>query len=225
METEHMEPFDLDKLIREKVLEEDNIHSREADNARAEIWTSIQDKTSKGRFISWYHLAASIALVIVSFTVILFLLQRKHTLENQELISKIESLEENYAQGESSIFEKDHQIKELTSNLNELESKLIVLSEKEFQPMTPIVIYKTDTVFVKTIEYMAYTPDAQAETVEITSVDENLTIDPSDIKTDTKGSSDPPFDGIIYPSPDSRKKGKDEESIKFRVGTIIAKNN
>ena len=155
-----MEPYDFDKLIRDRVLDEGNLHSREASNARQGIWMDIQDRVKKNpAFISWYHLAASILLLIVGFSIILFKVQNHYKSENETLLVKIEKLEKNFTEGASLLDTKDQQIKMLTSNMSNLENTLAELSDQQNDVPVTKVIYKTDTVFLKTVEYVTYVPE------------------------------------------------------------------
>jgi hypothetical protein len=162
MATGHMEPFDFDKLIKEKVEEQGNLHSQSAEQARHGIWMNIQEDIKGRKFISWYHLAASIAFLLISFSIVLILVQKRYLNENQELLTKMENLQKEYVIGMNALSEKEKEITGLKTNVDLLEGQLSELEvNNSQQPELPVstVIYKTDTVYVRTIEYVAYTPE------------------------------------------------------------------
>jgi len=222
MEIDPMEPIDFDKLIRDKVLEEGNVHSQDANMARSGIWIGVQDKLKKGRFISLYHLAASIALLIVGFSIILFIIQRNYNSENRALIVKMDNLEKGYLERVSSMEEKELQIETLTSNLNNLESRIAGISQQKIE--VPVkTVYRTDTIFVKTVEYLTQTSenevlDNKDQEILVTK-DADLTLKESSINASTQ------IDDLIYPSPTPKNQMDNPEKVKFKLGNIIARKN
>lgn len=223
-----MEPIDFDTLIREKVLEEGNIHSKEANMARSGIWIGVQDKLKKGRFISWYHLAASIVFLIIGFSVILFIVQKNYHSENRDLLVKIEKLEKleiEYRARMSSLEVKEKQIQTLTSNLNSLESKIAGLSEQKLEAPVPVVktIYQTDTIFVKTVEYLTQVPESEiGSTVDQNVLNEEVI---SDLLEKDQVIVSTQIDDKIYPSPTTKNQDESTEKVKFKFGNFIARKN
>jgi hypothetical protein len=212
-----MEPFDFDKLIREKVSEEGNIHSVESREAKPVIWKEIQDKQKKGGYVSWYHLAASILLLIVGFSIILFKVQRHYIDENEALYKKIEQLENDFSERVSLINNKDEQIQELTSGIDDLEKKIKGLSKQQIVKSEPRIIYVKDTVYQRTIEYVVYQPEEDAEILE---TDEPVTRDePEVVRTSIITESN------IYPPRKSKESSDESEKIKISFGNYIAKEN
>lgn len=212
-----MEPSDFDKLIREKVLEEGNIHSVESKEAKPIIWKEVQELHKKRGYISWYHLAASILLLVVGFSIILFKVQKHYINENEALYEKIEQMENDFSERVSLINNKDKQIQMLSSGIDDLEKRIIGISELKNIKTEPRIIYQRDTVFQKTIEYVVYKPEEDAETLPM---DESVATDESEVVTASIIT-----ESNIYPPRKSKEPSDESEKIKISFGNYIAKEN
>ena len=86
-----MEHSDFDKILRNKINEVNDLHSKEMDTAKPFVWTEIQRRnSSKG--LRWYHLAAAVVLIVLCFSWVLLSMQNNHNKEPQTLSNKITSI-------------------------------------------------------------------------------------------------------------------------------------
>ncbi len=75
-----MEPMDIDNIIKNKLQESSDLHTHEMDSAKPFIWSAVQNQILK-RSITWYHLAAAIVMLMVSFSFVLYSIQNRHNKE------------------------------------------------------------------------------------------------------------------------------------------------
>lgn len=204
-----MEPFDTDKfdaLIRQKMSEPIDVHTKEIEQSRPFVWTAIQQKKP---LIAWWHLAAAVVLILISTGGTFIVQQRSHTREIQSLAQQVAELKHSYKQQELQLTSKQQEVQALGQELAQMETT--IRDASDFTPPPPTIIYKTDTVYLKQVEYITrlIEPETPAE---------------SEVILTSNDPPEEPYTDIIYPSVRSRSSS-DETGMKVRFGSITTQQN
>lgn len=206
-----METFDIDKLIRNKLSESTNRHKEEMDSAKPFVWAAIREKVGKKRTITWYHLAAATVLLLGVFTYVLTVVQQAHQKEMNALAHKIEQLEKTHVLQRELIFAKETRVNTLQTELHQVAAELAQFRRKQPLVRASNVIYRTDTLYLKEVEYRAVasqrddTPQKSAVPFDKEKQVERTTVPPDEQKKDD----------IIFPS--RREAGHENQSEPLRV--------
>ena len=208
-----MEPLDIDKIIREKLQESNDLHKHQMDSAKPFIWGAVQQKVTAKRVITWYNLAAAVALLMIIFSFILYSIQQQYRQQIDLLANKLDQMQQSYVSQTEALHTKDTQAELLATKIGQMEQMLAGLQAE--QPLNPkeVVIYRTDTVYIKQVEYIKATPDFThsqgliAEIAEESPKREETAILP-EIETDD----------VIFLSSSNLSRNQPSESIKLKFG-------
>ena len=217
-----MEPFDIDKIVREKLQETHDLHIVEMESARPFIWSAVQRQIGEKRPLTWLHLAAAVIFLITCFSVVLFTVQKKHHNEMSLLSNKMNQLEQSYRSQAEAVHAKDLQVKTLAGELNSLEAKLANNQQIPEKPLSEPnqIVYRTDTVYIKQIEYITTVSSPATQEVNLP---EDEVFEPARMESDVAQKRE--TDDIIFPSYQAQSKKQPTESIKFRIGSMVTKSN
>ena len=217
-----MEPYDFDKLLKEKLENDNDLHSYEIESAKPFIWSAIQNNVGGDKTIKWYHLAAALILLILSFAFILINVQKSYKSEIQILSQRIDEIQDNYKVQGVNLDSKVTEIEKLNAELDFVESQLITLQSSANSTPKPrletITVFQRDTVFVKEVEYITL---SQKDTLPLNESSQQVTeVEIADIKSEV-----PLTDIDIYPSYSQNGKKRRSESIKLKFGSVLAQKN
>lgn len=221
-----MEPFDIDKIIREKLSESHDLHLDEMESSKPFVWSAVQKKTDVRRPLTWFHLAAAVLFLMLSYSFVLFSIQEKHNDEMGLLSEKMKQLEQNYIARAEQLEAKNIQVNTLEGEMKLIKAKFANNQQVPQQvwekpkPEKTQMVYLTDTVYIKQIEYITTIVDPSHSEEPML---ENRAPDPERIETNLAQNSK--TDDIIFPSLQSRSKNQNSESVKFRIGTTVVKSN
>ena len=217
-----MEPFDIDKIVREKLQETHDLHSVEMESARPFIWSAVQRQIGEKRPLTWLHLAAAVIFLITCFSVVLFTIQQKHRSEISLLSDKMNQLEKSYRSQAEAVHAKDLQVQTLAGELKSLEAKLVNNQQIPEKPLSEPsqIVYRTDTVYIKQIEYITTVSSPATQAVNLP---EDEVFEPARMESDVAQKRE--TDDIIFPSYQAQSKKQPTESMKFRIGSLVTKSN
>jgi len=107
--------------------------------------------------------------------------------------------------------------------LYNLESRIAGISQQKVEVPVVRTVYKTDTIVVKTVEYLARNDkneilDDKDPGIGIEK-DVELPLEEGPITASTQ------IDDLIYPSPTPKNQMDNPEKVKFKLGNIIARKN
>lgn len=226
MKKEIMEPFDIDKIVREKLQETHDLHSAEMESARPFVWSAVQKQIGEKRQLTWLHLAAAVVFLITCFSVVLFTVQQNHRNEISLLSDKMNQLEQNYRLQAEAVHAKDIQVQTLAGEFKTLEARLAnnqqipkqVIEKPKYEQAQ--IVYRTDTVYIKQVEYI--TTVSIPMTPEV-NLPEDEVFEPARMQSDVAQKRE--TDDIIFPSYQTQSKKQATESMKFRIGSMVTKSN
>lgn len=218
MKKEIMEPSDFDKILREKLHENPDLHTQEMDAAKPFIWSAVYDEIGRKKTLTWYHLAAAVILLLLTFSVVIYNLQNSHQQELADLSSKMDQLEKNYVSQVELIQSKDIQLSSMKNELENVNKRFANLDLQKPLPQKERIIYQTDTVYVKQVEYVTM---AAKENKMLTTTNKDQNISQAELSEPDNQK----FDDIIYPSFSKRGKKEKSESIKLEFSPFTARNN
>ena len=214
-----MEPFEIDKIIKDKLLESNDLHKHEMDSAKPFVWSAIQNKTREKRTLTWVHLAAAVVILMISFSFVLYGIQRGHKNEMKQLSYKIDQLQQDYLSQAELLQTKDTQVSSLGGELKKVELQLTELRQQKPLSQKETFVYKTDTVYHKQIEYITVVSDP-VEPAEIG-------FDPLVNHPEQTGIAKVQvneMDDAIFPSYSVKSTNQASETIKLKFGSFTAKN-
>ncbi len=217
MKIEPMEPFDIDNIIKNKLRESNDLHSHEMDSAKPFVWSAVQNQIGKST-LTWVHLAAAIVLVVLSFSFVLYYIQKGRKNEIELLSNKVDQLQKDYLSQAALLQTKDTQVASLG---NELKNVELQLTDLQKQPLSQkeTFVYRTDTIYVKQVEYITIV-SGHDEPMEIVS-------DPLEEQSEQLAMTKVPeikTDDAIFPSYSNPRNKQTSESIKLKFGSFTAKN-
>lgn len=206
-----MEPTDIDKLLRAKLEETSDVHQQEMDAAKPFIWSAVQKNVNNGHSLSWYHLAAAVILLLISFTFIFVNVQKSHDHEMVLLSNKIDQLQQNYLVQLEEINSKNTAVSLLASELKNVELKLSDLNQEKPIAHKETIVYRTDTVYLKQIEYITTVSNPVMQNEDMVISEEG------EIEQLAKAENlENEIDDAIYPSFASQGKKQKSETIKLK---------
>ncbi len=206
-----MEPAEFDKIIQEKLSENNELHAHDIESSKPFVWSAVQRQTGKRPALRWYHLAAAVVLMVISFAFVLNNVQKSYSSKVDLLSERIEGLQENYHTQEEQIKVKNREMASLGNELRDVEKQLVTLKN---QPDVETIIYQTDTVYIKQVEYVTVVKHEPAVNVEVVKSVETEML--PEIKTQTEK--------VIYPSYSYASKNK-TETLKLKFGTFANSKN
>lgn len=206
-----MEPSDIDKIIKGKLHESNDTHNQEMDSAKPFVWSAIQQELEKKKSLSWYHLAAAILFLLLSFTFIFYSIQQNHDNEMVLLSDRIDQLQKNYHEQLDILNSKDAEVKLLANELRDVELQLSGLEQMKPISQKEILVYRTDTVYVKQVEYIT--------SISNPVIPMEKTIDFDLEKSEQLAQAEKQqneIDEVIFPSFVSQGKKQKSETIKVK---------
>jgi len=214
-----MEPFEMDKIIREKLQGKPDVYRQEIEETKTFVWSAVQNRINEKRSPTWIHLATAVLLLFISFTFVIIKINQRHKEEINALAEKVDFLQKDH-QSEKEVFqEKDAQVSLLTNQLKVSESRLTEAVQANPARQRDHVIYRTDTVYIRQVEYITTAtqlidePDPVAEVAEI---EPQMTV--TQVPENKK-------DDIIFPAERIQSSAQDSETIKLRFGVLTARKN
>jgi len=212
-----METCEFDKIIKKKILESNELHEHDIASAKPFIWSAIQNRVKGKRLLKWHHLAAAILLLVIGFSFILHRVQKGHQYEIELLSNKIDQLQKNYLSQVDLLQSKDTEIESLGNQVNITDLQLTNLQQQNPLPQKESIIYRTDTVFLKQIEYITSVSEPiDAEEFAVVSEKKQL------LNMEKGKNQEIEIDHIIFPSYSSQDKGQKSETIKFKFVSLTA---
>jgi hypothetical protein len=212
-----MEPTDLDKIIQNKLKEYNTAHQQEMEKAKPFVWSAIQREMEPRKSMKWYHLAAAVLLLLISFTFVLQSVRKSHESELMVLSSKIDKLEQQFEVQNANLNSKNDQVTQLAEELKVVESKFNDVKQVEFVEVSERIVYKTDTVYVKQVEYVTkYEPSTIAKEVQQPLADGALA------KNDQRPAN---IEYAIYPRYSDRQQNIKSEKVKVKFGNLRTISN
>lgn len=210
-----MEPFDIDKIIREKLQESSDLHRHQIDSARPFVWGAVQQQIVGRGSIRWYHLAAAVVFLMIVFSVILFGIQQRHNQKIDLLANKLDQMQQSYMSQFEALRTKDAQAKFLENKLGQMEQMLAGLQAEKPTMSKEVIIYRTDTVYIKQVEYVAIAADStHSKELIANGLEEPLEKKKTTVLPETK------TDDVIFLSSSNQSRNQPSESIKFKFGAF-----
>lgn len=216
-----METFDIDNLIRNKLVEKNDAHQQEIESAKPFIWSAISQKAGKGRSMTWFHLAASLVLIVTGFTFILLQVHKNYQMEIENLSDQIEQLQRNNASERALVNKKNHQMDVLGAEMKDLKMTIIHLNRQKTVSPAEQIIYRTDTVYLERIRYVTIYPDtAEAQNIEnYVNAGDRSNVNPESHEEDQK------LDEMIFSGYSDQNKGQSTKSLKFKFVPFAISEN
>ena len=215
-----MEPFDIDNIIKNKLKESHDLHAHEMESAKPFVWSAIQRQIDSRKSMTWYHLAAAMILLMISFSSILFSIQKGRHQEIEQLSNKIDQLQKDYMTQAELLHLKNRQVESLDSELKNVEVRLTTFQERKQVVQREKIIYQHDTIYVKQVEYVTQIPDYKGD---------NKIVMAGQIKTSKQVEmidvQEKEIDDVIFPSFRNLAKNGQAESIQIKIGPFIARKN
>ncbi len=179
-----MEPSDFDKLIKDKLEQDSDLHQKNIEAAKPFVWTAVQTNLKHKKYLIPWHYAAAAAVLFVVFSSLLFLKTNRHY-ENELNLLSLQILEMKQQNKPSDLIAfKNKQLDLLSKDVERLETSLTLKTNSQ-STATPIekiiiqkqIVYQVDTVFLNgTAQIAQLVP-------EFKTLDKVATIDTIDQKT------------------------------------------
>lgn len=215
-----MEPFDIDKIIKNKLAQDNEIHAHEMESAKPFVWSAIQNKIGSRKSLTWYHLAAAVVLLMISFSFILFGIQKGRHREIEQLSNKIDQLQKDYVTQAELLQYKNAQVESQGFELKNMEVRLTSIQENKPAAQSEKIIHQVDTVYIKQIEYITKIPDSNDENKLVMGEQIEMAIQTE--KTDKQETN---IDNMIFPTTRNSEKSEQSESIQIKMGSFLARKN
>ncbi|MEM9831048.1 MAG: hypothetical protein AAF944_10450 [Bacteroidota bacterium] len=209
-----MEPFDIDNIIREKLQQSNDLHKHQLDSAKPFIWGAVQQKIIAKRAIMWYHLAAAVVLLMIIFSFVLYGVQQQYRQQADLLAAKLDQMQQSYESQSKALYTKDTQAELLATRLGAMEQTLASLQAEQPPAPKKVIIYRTDTVYIKQVEYVAIAADSTHSEKLIADRSEEPLEKEATLPHETK------TDDVIFLSSSNQGKNQPSESIKFKFGAF-----
>ena len=212
-----MEPSKFDDLIKNKLAGENPRHKNEIEHSRAFVWSSIQQNLKAERSWNWKALMVAAVFAFLIFSTVIFY----NKLENQnreanQLSKQMVRLNKQFGIQTTLIVEKNQKINRLQNELNGIKAELKQLNNQPV--LTPKIVYKTDTVFLKNLNVIAQIPKTVDSTIS-NNTESTLTHTPK-LKEDN---SQEFATNKIYPSYVSvQKVSAPNETIKVKFASFVS---
>jgi hypothetical protein len=215
-----MEPFDIDKIIKAKLEESHDLHQKEIEAAKPFVWSAVQKKIGTKHELRWFHLAAAVILLLISFSFALLNIQEKHRKELAAVNEKMNALEKNYRSRIQIAETKDAQVKILEENMKQLESKLTGLTPQTSFIEREKIIYRTDTVYIPRTEYITKVINPTEQTIAAEE-----TIVPQQESTQPALAQNTETDDVIFLGYRNQNNTQSSETVKLKIGSFVSNKN
>jgi len=213
-----MEPFDIDSFVKNKLTEDNELHSKEIESSKPFVWTAVQQQINRKKSVTWYHLAAAVLLLLIGFSFILFNIQKGHQREMELLSDQINQLETNHQAQANLLQSKNSQVQQLSTELENVGIQLTALQQQNPAQQTQKILHQVDTVYIKQVEYITLKTSSPVEELEITPEKELVTY------AENTAFQKKETDDIIFPSSSRLAKNEQSEAFKIKVGPFARKN-
>jgi TolA-binding protein len=218
MKKEIMETSDFDKILRDKLSENHGLHQREMETAKPFVWSAVYNEIGRKKTLTWYHLAAAVLLLMITFSVTLVHVQKGHQNEISQLSQKVDQLEKSLLSQAELLQLKDAQLTSMKNELENVEMRFAGIDQQT--PISPkeTLVYRTDTVIVKQVEYVTVVEQPR-ETLAVGSdvgVNQNVAIVPLNENA---------TDDEIFPSSRLNGKAKQSEAVKISFSRFTGRSN
>lgn len=206
-----MEPSDIDNLFKNRLDEAQDTHQQEIEDAKLFVWSAVQKNLDKSKSINLYHLTAAVLLLLIGFTFIFNNALKNYNQEMVLLSNKIDLLQQKYLVQQEKLNLKNMAVKSLATELKNVEHKLSELNQERPIAQKETMVYRTDTIYQKQIEYITIISDT------IPQNKDNSTLDTGDVDQFAKNKIiESEIDDAIYPSFARRNKNQKSEIIKVK---------
>jgi len=210
-----MEPSDFDKILKSKIAEPNDLHEKEMDSAKPFIWAEVQKEIKGNRSLRWYHLAAAVLLLLISFSIVMYSVQNAHQKQLMMLSDKIDLIQSNHQQQIKQLSEQNTELSMVVANQERARDE----QPEKTPPIVEKVIYQTDTVFIRQVEYIELEPEPKPITVRATDHGpEVASNNHPEIQNDK-------YDEIIYPANSKQVNDRKSESSKLKISAFTARRN
>ena len=213
-----MKPNEIDALLKNKLQENTDLYDQEISEAKPFVWASIRHKIARNNGIYWRHLAAvAMVLFLIGLSFVFYLSQRKQQLNLDLLTSKIDHLEKTNQSGTVALRTREAQITLLKNDLRLVIEQLTELS-KEKTLEQPVILYQTDTIFIKQTKQTNTTVAANTKSEPYGN---------RPFKTPARIVKEPEarIDEVIYPDFSNQKFKPPAETSKIKFGTFTARKD
>ena len=214
-----MEPNDFDRLLKEKLAQPNEAYQKEVEASKPFVWSAIQREVHMPYALKWYHLAAAVILLLITFGFVFTNMKGQHQDEMLALTNKVEELQQYYESQEEVLNAKDMELARLSGELERVESKLVTLNEQAPVSYKETIVYRTDTVIVERVEYIEVAPQPMiAQEVSTPSSEGDIALA---VQTNSKEAVE--YDQAIYPS--GMVANRKSENRRFRLGGATTRSN
>jgi hypothetical protein len=203
-----MEPSDFDRLLRDKVSQQHSLHEQEMEAAKPFVWSTVYNDIGQKKSLTWYHLAAAVLLLLITFSALVFNIQKSHTSELADLSKKIGALENGLITQSRSLESKNAELVSLKEELQSVEARFEHANQP--LPLAPVerIVYRTDTLVVREVEYITVVQKPEeSESFAIAKAEEP--------ETTVAHLDQSVTDDIIFPSSSLKENQAGSNKIKF----------
>lgn len=215
-----MEPNEIDNIIRNKLQESSDLHRPEMDSAKPFVWSAVHNQIVGKQSLTWYHLAAALALLLIGFSFVLYQIQTGHRNQIDLLSNKVDQLQQNYSSQVNLLQTKETQVESMGKELRNIELQLTDLQQQESIVKKETIVFRTDTVFIKQVEYINNTPDPMEMKVVSTSTIQDPDEQEEIVTAQESSRDDAIFSNYSYPG-----NRQQSETIKFKFGSFTERKN
>ena len=206
-----MEPSDIDKIIKGKLTEvgAKNVHRHEMDQAKPFVWSAVQNNLSQKKALRWYHLAAAILLLLIGFGFGFNEIQKNHQGEIALLHEQLRAIKTQNDDQILLLGQKELELQKVADQLQSVELQLANLEESSLVIAPEKVLYRTDTVIIKQVEYVPAPNQGSLivnHTVQTDKTEENISME---IEADN-------IEKAIYPSYTRNSRTPRSENMKVK---------
>jgi len=214
-----MEPFEMDKIIREKLQGKPDVYRQEIEETRPFVWSAVHNRINEKRSPTWIHLAAAVLLLFISFTFVIIKINQRHKAEINALAEIVDFLQKDHQLEKEVLQAKAAQVSLLINQLKVSESRLAEAVQTNPAGQRDHVIHRTDTVYIRQVEYITTStqlPNEQDPVAGVAEIEPQLAV--TQVPENKK-------DDIIFPAERIQSGSQDSETIKLRFGALTARKN
>ena len=210
-----MEPSDFDKILKSKIAAPNQLHEMEMESAKPFVWSAVYREIKGTNSLTWWHMAAAVMLFLVSFSVVLYYVQSAYNNQLILLSDKIDLLESDYKNQLAKLENQNEALNLKVANQEKQDSDKSLESPQIIEKL----IYQTDTVFIRQVEYVQV--EAEPKLVENSTKETESTI----VLTNHQESDNKKYDEIIYPVGTRQSNNKNSEQVKLKISAFTARSN
>ena len=213
-----MEPFDIDRIIKQKLSEGNSLHQHSSESAKPFVWASIQRQVFRKSAPTWYHLTAAVILLTLIFSCVFYELQRRNNQEIAALTDRLNELQSEHHSQRTKLVSKEIQFATLVRTLKETKQQLKTLQDNPTQPTYSVkTIIRTDTVHVPLVKSIA-----NAERLVSTEATATGTVKKPPKLREVVSKQKPETDDAIFMTSAAEFATRPAEKIKVRFGPFAS---